>query len=57
MGMSQQWLTDADPAAGYGLLAAESLMAFHQTVSLLNLDQTQVDDIFYHNAVNLFGIQ
>lgn len=57
MGISQQWLTNDDPTVGYGLLAAESLMAFHQTASLLNLDQTQVDDIFYHNAVNLFGVQ
>ena len=54
IGTSQQWITNNDPGAGYGLLAAESLLAFHQMASLMNLDQTQVNDIFYNNAVSLF---
>jgi hypothetical protein len=30
-------------------------MAFYQTALLLDLDQTQVNDIFYNNAAKLFG--
>jgi len=33
----------------------ENLMAFYQAALLLNLDQTQIEDIFYNNAANLFG--
>lgn len=56
MGKSQEWLSEtADRPTSYALLATESLHAFHQTATLLGLDQTQVDDIFYHNAVTLFN--
>lgn len=55
MGLGQQWFTEtSQKQTGYALLAAESLLAFHQTASLMNLDQTQVNDIFYNNAVTLF---
>jgi predicted TIM-barrel fold metal-dependent hydrolase len=55
MGMSQEWFAETvNKKTGYALLVAESLHAFHQTASLMNLDQTQIDDIFYNNAVTLF---
>lgn len=51
------WLMD-DDAAKIGLkparIAAENLLAFRQTCHLLNLDQTQIEDLFYNNAVSLF---
>lgn len=37
------------------LIALENLMAFYQASLLLNLDQTQVEDIFYYNAAACFG--
>lgn len=56
IGTSQQWFTEKPiERTPYALLATESLLAFHQTASLMNLDQTQVEDIFYNNAVSLFG--
>ena len=56
MGQGQMWFTETEAEkTSYALLAAESLLAFHQTAYLMNLDQTQVDDIFYHNAVRLFN--
>ena len=57
MGMGQQWFTETrDCPTSYAILTAESLLAFHQSATLMGLDQTQVDDIFYHNAVSLFGL-
>lgn len=54
----QQWITEAEGTkSGYALLAAESLLAFYQTAILLNLDQTQINDIFYNNAAFLFDGQ
>ncbi len=56
MGKGQMWFSEKEgEETSYALLAAESLHAFHQTASLMNLDQTQVEDIFYNNAVSLFG--
>lgn len=56
MGKGQMWFTESEgEQTSYALLAAESFWAFHQTAYLMNLDQTQVDDIFYNNAVRLFG--
>lgn len=56
MGKGQMWFTEGEgERTSYSLLAAESLLAFHQTAYLMNLDQTQVDDIFYNNAAYLFG--
>lgn len=54
IGTSQMWFTESSEQTSYALLAAESLLAFHQTASLMNMDQTQIDDIFYNNAVSLF---
>lgn len=56
MGKSQMWFTETEAnKTSYALLAAESLYAFHQTAYLMDLDQTQIDDIFYHNALRLFN--
>lgn len=55
MGLGQEWFVETmDKPTSYSLLVAESLHAFHQAASLMGLDQTQVDDIFYHNAASLF---
>lgn len=35
-------------------IAGENLLAFHQAATILDLDQTQIDDIFYNNAARLF---
>lgn len=52
-----QWWMNGEAYGGppRALVATENMMAFYQTALLLNLDQTQVEDIFYNNAVNLFG--
>lgn len=53
VGFGQNWLLDlADPNAV--LLGEENLMAFYQAALLLNLDQTQIEDIFYGNAKRLY---
>jgi len=31
-------------------------MAVKQAAILLNLDQTQIEDIFYNNAMKLYGL-
>ena len=49
----QQWLL-GDEQSDYARVAAESIFAFYQTALLMDLDQTQVEDIFYHNALALF---
>ncbi len=54
IGTSQMWFGESTERTSYALLTAESLLSFHQTASLMNLDQTQIDDIFYNNAVSLF---
>lgn len=38
-------------------VAVENLLAFHQAALLLNLDKTQIRDLFYYNACTLFGLQ
>lgn len=35
-------------------VAAENLLAFRQACVLLGLDKTQIDDLFYNNAMSLF---
>lgn len=52
VGTGQNWLTDlSGPKA---TIAVENLFAFYQAALLLNLDQTQLDDLFYRNAMQLF---
>ncbi len=51
----QLWVTEANISGGnYAILTTEALLAFYQTALLMNLDQTQIDDIFYNNAARLF---
>ena len=58
LNLGQLWLVDelipeGEPAC---LLAAENLLATRQACHLLNLDATQVQDIFYNNAAELFHL-
>ena len=56
VGAAQWWLNgDAYGGPERALVATENIMAFYQAALLLNLDQTQIEDIFYNNAVQLFG--
>ena len=56
-GLGYSWTVDALLPDGEGcILAAENLLAFRRAASLLDLDATQVQDIFYNNAVELFQL-
>lgn len=54
------WLTNEATAdlrkKGFPIcsVAAENLLAIRQACNLLSLDQTQIEDIFYNNALRLF---
>ncbi len=50
----QDWLIDRKETATY--VAAENLLSFYQAALLLDLDATQVQDIFYNNAASLFQL-
>lgn len=39
------------------LYTLQTMLAFKQTATLLNLDRTQIEDIFYNNAMNLYGLK
>ena len=55
IGSGQSWLTiDPFPGPQQALLPVENLTAFYQAALLLDLDQTQIEDIFYNNAEALF---
>ena len=56
VGKWQDWLVD-DNFSGpeRALIPAENLLAFYHAALLLDLDQTQINDIFCNNAENLFG--
>lgn len=54
LGSDQHWLLGEENSS-FARIASESLLAFYQTALILNLDQTQIDDIFYNNAMALFG--
>lgn len=57
LGDWQTWLSGPEcDHLDRGYVAGENLMAFYQAALLLNLDQTQIEDIFYNNAMNLFGL-
>lgn len=57
---SSHWLCDEWYFAKMGIsacaFALEELMALRQACVLLELDRTQIEDIFYNNALTLFGI-
>ena len=56
-GLGQLWMIDELIPEGSGcLLAAENLMALRRACQLLELDATQVQDIFYNNACQLFQL-
>jgi glutamate-1-semialdehyde 2,1-aminomutase len=56
VGKWQDWLVDEHfSGPERALIPAENLLAFYHAALLLDLDQTQIDDIFYHNAETLFG--
>jgi len=57
------WLTDqtvrwenASPACRPVLVGIESLRALREAAGIVGLDRSDIDDIFYANAVNLLGI-
>lgn len=55
---SQTWLdSDAFSSLPRTYIAVENLQALYEAALLMNLDQTQVDDIFYHNALRLSHFQ
>lgn len=55
MADGQLWVTETPGThSSYALVAAESLLALYQTALLMDLDQTQIDSIFYRNASALF---
>ena len=49
-----QWLTDQSISVQRTRVIAENLLAVHEAATLLDLDQTQIDDLFYRNATELF---
>ena len=56
IGKWQDWLVDDNwNGPERALIPAENLLAFYHAALLLDLDQTQIDDIFYNNAETLFG--
>ena len=61
-GLTFAWLYEYDlPKEGIhmpmSLVCLESLFAFYQASLMLELTQTQVEDIFYNNAVRLLGLE
>ena len=56
IGKWQDWLVDEDyTGPERALIPTETILAFYHAALLLDLDQTQVEDIFYNNAAALFG--
>lgn len=56
IGKWQDWLVDADfKGPERALIPTENLLAFYHAALLLDLDATQIEDIFYNNAEALFG--
>ncbi len=51
----QNWLTDMGDQATR--ILAENLFALYQTAILMDLDQRQIQDVFYNNAAALFSIE
>ena len=56
VGKWQDWLVDENfSGPERALIPVENLLAFYHAALLLNLDQTQIEDIFCNNAETLFG--
>jgi glutamate-1-semialdehyde 2,1-aminomutase len=57
VGTGSSWLTGPDfSGAERTLIATENLLALKQAALLLDLDATQIQDLFYNNAAKLFRI-
>ena len=57
VGTGSSWLTGSDfSGAERTLIATENLLALKQAALLLDLDATQIRDLFYNNAAKLFRI-
>ena len=56
LGVGQEWLVGEQfENLNRAYVATENLMAFWQASRLLDLDKTQISDLFYNNAVRLFS--
>ena len=56
VGKWQDWLVDETfSGPERALIPVENLLAFYHAALLLNLDQTQIEDLFCNNAETLFG--
>lgn len=53
----QNWLTGDALTCPKTRIVAENLLACYQTALLLDLDKTQIVDLFYKNAASLFGAE
>ena len=61
-GQTFTWVYDYDlPEEGINmpmsLVCLECLFAFYQTSLMLDLSKEQIEDIFYNNAIRLFGLK
>lgn len=57
LGMGNQWLLGDDFAKlDRAFIATENLMAFWRAARVLDLDKTQIEDLFFKNACSLFKI-
>ena len=57
LGVGQEWLVgERFENLNRAYVATENLMAFWQASRLLDLDKTQISDLFYNNAVELFMV-
>lgn len=56
-GSGSFWLGKAgNPSMPCALMGLESMFAFYQAVQMLDLSKQDVEDIFYNNAVRIFGL-
>ena len=56
-GFGTFWLGKNDrPSLPSALMGIESLFAFYQAAQMLDLSREDVEDIFYNNAIRLFGV-
>lgn len=57
LGTGNQWLLGDDfKQLERAFIATENLMAFWQAARILDLDKTQIEDLFYNNACRLFKV-
>ena len=53
------WLIEDMVPKGYesAYMITEELLAIYQSALLLDLDATEIEDLFYNNAIKLFGVK